>query len=237
MSAAAAVPEKRLHEALEEMHLAAGGAGAGHGASLRDPPLTPSWLASELKHENEDDGPDLASHFLENPTAAKSVFVVLWKTDGDIDIMLANELDVWETVHGLYNLAELGITDKEAEVFIRNRYNILPLEDEVACAEGRLAELEGGIDHRMTLLVLLDLTSSDSASIAEEAEQMQVELDRLNEEHTACKAELVSVKGALQMFTKRVRLAVVAAYKPLRRAVTVRELLRKYEEEEEDEAL
>lgn len=233
MSAAAAVPEKHLHEALEEMHLAAGGAGAGHGASLCDPPLAPSWLASELKYQNEDEGPDVASHFLENPTAAKSVFVVLGKTDGDIDIVPANELDVWETVHGLYSLAELGISDKEAEAFIENRYLVLPLEEEIACSEGRLAELEGGIDQRMTLLVLLDPTAAETASLAEEAEQMQAELEQQTEEHKVRKAELESVKRALQMLTKRVRLAVVATYKPLRRAVCVRELLRKYEEEDE----
>lgn len=215
---------------MEEMHLAAGGAGAGYSG----PPLAPAWLASELKHENGDEAPDLASHFLTNPTAAEEVLVLLGKTDGDIDIVPANELDIFTTAHGLYSLAELGFSNDEAQTFIDNRYDVLPLEDEVARLEGRLAELEGGIDHRTTLLVILDPTSVETASIAVEAEQMQVEFDRLKEAYELCKYEQDDVQLALHTFTKRVRHAVVRTYKPLRKVVAVRELLRKYEEGEEE---
>lgn len=236
MSAAAApapVSEKHLVAAMEEMHFAAAGAGVGYTG----PHLTPAWLASELKHENEDEGPDMASHFLEDPTAAEEVLVVLGRTDGDIEIVPANELDVWTDAHGLYSLAELGFSDDDAQAFIDNHDAVMPLEDEVARLESRLAELEGGVDHRTTLLVILDPTSASTAGLAEEAEQMQVELDRLNKEYEERKFELDDAKLALHEFTKQVRRAVVRTFKPLRKAVVVRELLRKYEEGEEGEEL
>jgi hypothetical protein len=220
--------EKRLYDAMEEMHDSAnGGAGAGYAG----PPIAPAWLADELRYENCDEGPDMASDFLENPSTAEFVLVTLGKTDGNIDIVPANELDAYVTAHGLYNLAELGFTDEEADTYLGNTDAEEGLGAEVANLESRLAEMEGGVERNEALLQILEPMGGDLSDIREEKEMMEAELATLKEQHAMCKAELDATLTAIHVFRKRVRRAVVASRKPLKTAVLVRELLRKYEEE------
>jgi hypothetical protein len=220
--------EKRLADALEDMHDAAnGGAGAGYAA----PPALPDWYVSEMHYENCDEGPDMASDFLENPSTAESVLVTLGKTDGNTDIVPANELDAYVTVYGLYNLAELGFTDEEADTYLGNLEAEAALDMEVSHLESRVAEMEGGIERSESLLYILEPTGGDLSDIREEKEMMEAEHAMLKEQHAMCKAELDATLTAIHVFRKRVRRAVVASRKPLKTAVLVRELLRKYEEE------
>jgi hypothetical protein len=213
------------------------------------PPLTPAWLADELRHENMDEGPDAASNFLEDPTPAESLLVTLGRTDGDVEIILANDLDVYTMAHGLYNFAELGFTDKQADCFLHNTLTLGPLEAETAGLEASLVELKNrfarlgeDIDHRLTLVVLLDPTSSDTASFVREIARMQVEYDELEggceevgTKYEMYKMEMETTRTLLLAMKKRVRLAVVGSRKPLRVPMLVRDLLRKYEVGDDEE--
>lgn len=173
-------------------------------------PLTPAWLADELRHENMDDGPDTASSFLEDPTSAESLLVILGRTDGDIEIIQANELDVYTMAHGLYNFAELGFADEQADCFLHTTLALGPLEVETESLEASLVELKN---------------RSVSREECEEAEAT----------YEMYKMELDTTRAVLLAVKKQVRLAVVGSRKPRHVPILVRDLLRKYEVGDDEE--
>jgi hypothetical protein len=224
---ATAVSEKRLCDAIEEVHDTYGDANGGAGAGA-------GWLCNEQRFDECDLGPDVASDVLENPSIAEFILVTLGKTDGNIDIVPANELEVGVSAYGLYNLAELGFTDKDANAFIENTTSVEELQTEVGCQHGRLIELKSGIEHCENILMSPEPIASDLSDVLKEKEGLQAEHAVLKETYTMCKTELDMTLLAIHVFTNRVRRRVTETRKPFREPVRVLNLLQKYSKWEEE---